>query len=174
MRIDNFLKNLSIEELIEVQSKASNIIHDFEDGYFYICEVRSYGRSWKERDIYNTHTLQELCNRYDGDEGIVNVYSNNPDLSNIHNYGVLKFIPSEDDFKKWKDYTYLKNSIPQLEKELIEWEERDKVDFKYRPKFSPIYSRENVDEMILELENFDMNFVEPKNYTTNTEEDGEG
>ena len=43
MRIDNFLKNLNIEELIEVQSKASGIINDFKDGYFYICEVRSYG-----------------------------------------------------------------------------------------------------------------------------------
>jgi hypothetical protein len=83
------------------------------------------------------------------------------------------FIPSEDDLNKWKKYTYLKNSSPQLEKELIDWEERDNVDFKYRPRFSPIYSRENVDEMILELENFDMNFVEPKNYTINTEEDGE-
>jgi hypothetical protein len=173
MRIDNFLKNLSIEELIEVQSKAANIIHDFEDGYFYICDVRSYGRSWKERDICNTHTLQKLCYQYDGEDGIVDVYSNNPDLSGIHNYGRLMFVPSENDLNKWKEYTYLKNSIPELEKELIDWEERDKVDFRYRPKFSPIYSRENVDEMILELENFDMNFVEPKNYKINTEEDDE-
>jgi len=36
MRIDNFLKNLTIEELIEVQSKSSGIIHDYKDGYFYI------------------------------------------------------------------------------------------------------------------------------------------
>jgi hypothetical protein len=113
MRIDNFLKNLNFEELLEVESKASSIIRDFKDGYFYICDVRSYGRNWKVWDIYNTHTLQELCYQYGGDDGIVDVYSNNPDLSGIDNYGVLKFIPSVEDHNKWKEYMYLKNSIPR-------------------------------------------------------------
>ena len=171
MRIDNFLKNLTIDELLEVQDKASNIVRSFKDGYFYICEVRSYGRNWKAWDIYNTHTLQDLCYQYDGDEGIVDVYSNNPDLSGIHNYGDLMFIPSEDDLTKWKGYTYLKNSIPRHEETLKEWEERENVPFQYRPHFAPFYSREDIDGMILKLENFDMNFVEPKSYITNTEED---
>ena len=170
MRIDNFLKNLTIEELLEVQSKSSGIIHDFKDGYFYICEVRSYGRNWKSSHIYNTHTLQELCYQYDGDDGIVDVYSNNPDLSGIHNYGVLKFIPSVEDHKKWKDYTYLKNSIPRHEEELDNWDKRENVPFKYQPSFAPFYTREDIDEMKLKLENFDMNFVEPKSYINNDEE----
>ena len=171
MRIDNFLKNLTIDELLEVQSKASNIVHNFKDGYFYICDVRSYGRNWKAWDIYNTHTLQDLCYQYDGDEGIVDVYSNNPDLSGIHNYGDLMFIPSEDDLTKWKGYTYLKNSIPKHEETLKVWEERENVPFNYRPHFAPFYTREDIDGMILKLENFDMNFVEPKSYKTNTDED---
>ena len=171
MRIDNFLKNLSIEELLEVQSKASRIIHDFEDGYFYICEVRSYGRNWKAWDIYNTHTLQELCDQYNGEDGIVDVYSNNPDLSGIDNYGDLRFIPSVEDHKKWKEYLYLKNAIPRIETDIETWENRENVPFNYRPTFAPIYSREDLDRMKLELENFDMNFVEPKPYVNNTEED---
>jgi hypothetical protein len=164
MRIDNFLKKLTIEELLEVQSKASGIIHDYKDGYFYICEVRSYGRNWKESDIYNTHTLQELCYQYYGDDGIVDVYSNNPDLSGIDNYGGLKFVPSVEDHKKWKAYMYLKNSIPRHEEELDNWDKREDVPFKYRPSSAPFYTREDIDEMKLKLENFDMNFVEPVNF----------
>ena len=170
MRIDNFLKNLTIEELLEVQSKASGIIHDFKDGYFYICEARSYGRNWKVWDIYNTHTLQELCYQYGGDDGIVDVYSNNPDLSGIDNYGALKFIPSVEDHNKWKEYMYLKNSIPRHEVELKVWEERENVPFRQRPSFAPFYTREDIDAQKLKLENFDMNFVEPKSYINNDEE----
>jgi hypothetical protein len=161
MRIDNFLKNLSIDELLEVQAKASNIIHDFKDGYFYICEVRSYGRNWKAWDIYNTHTLQELCYQYNGDDGIVDVYSNNPDLSKLDNYGDVMFVPSVEDQQKWKDYEYLKNSIPQHEETLKQWEERENVPFNYRPHFAPFYNREDIDRLKLKLENFDMNFVAP-------------
>ena len=170
MRIDNFLKKLTIEELIEVQSKSSGIIHDYKDGYFYICEVRSYGRNWKNSDIYNTHTLQELCHQYYGDDGIVDVYSNNPDLSGIDNYGVLKFIPSVEDHKKWKHYMYIKNSIPRYEEELDNWDKREDVPFKYQPSSAPFYTREDIDEMKLKLENLDMNFVEPKSYINNAEE----
>jgi hypothetical protein len=170
MRIDNFLKNLTIEELIEVQSKSSGIIHDYKDGYFYICEVRSYGRNWKNSDIYNTHTLQELCYQYGGDDGIVDVYSNNPDLSGIDNYGALKFIPSVEDHNKWKEYMYLKNSIPRHEVELKVWEERENVPFRQRPSFAPFYTREDIDGQKLKLENFDMNFVEPKSYISYDEE----
>ena len=173
MRIDNFLKKLTIEELLEVQSKASGIIHDFKDGYFYICEVRSYGRNWKAWDIYNTHTLQELCYQYGGDDGIVDVYSNNPDLSGIDNYGCLKFIPSVEDHKKWKEYMYLKNSIPRHEQELKVWEERENVPFRQRPSFAPFYTREDIDGQKLKLENFDMNFVEPKSYISYDEETDE-
>jgi hypothetical protein len=171
MIIDNFLKNLTIEELIEVQSKSSGIIHDYKDGYFYICEVRSYGRNWKNSDIYNTHTLQELCYQYGGDDGIVDVYSNNPDLSGIDNYGVLKFIPSVEDHNKWKEYMYLKNSIPRHEVELKVWEERENVPFRQRPSFAPFYTREDIDGQKLKLENFDMNFVEPKSYISYDDEE---
>ena len=150
-----------MEELLEVQSKASNIIHDFKDGYFYICEVRSYGRNWKEWGINNLHTLQELCYQYNGEDGIVDVYSNNPDLSKLDNYGEVMFVPSVEDQQKWKEYIYLKNSIPRHEEELKSWEERDNVPFRERPSFAPFYTREDIDVQKLKLENFDMSFVTP-------------
>ena len=167
------LSKYSIDELVELNNKVSSLISDYKDGYFYICNVRSYGRNWKDNWIRNTHTLQELCYQYDGDDGIVDVYSNNPDLSGIHNYGELKFVPSVEDHKKWKDYMSLKNSIPRHEEELDNWDKRENVPFKYQPSFAPFYTREDIDGQKLKLENFDMNFVEPKSYISNTEEDDE-
>ena len=164
------IEMLKLDKLVELRDELNSLIHNFKDGYFYICEVRSYGRNWSENGIHNTKTLQDLCHEYYGDDGIVDVYSNNPDLSGIDNYGVLKFIPSVEDHNKWKEYMYLKNSIPRHEVELKVWEERENVPFRQRPSFAPFYSREDIDEMKLKLENFDMNFVEPKSYINNTEE----
>ena len=71
MEID--LSDYSIETLIELKDKISGIIYNHNDGYLYICNVRSYGRNWNDNGISNLYTLQELCNQYNGDEGIVDV-----------------------------------------------------------------------------------------------------
>jgi len=155
------LSKYSIDELVELKNKVSWMINDYKDGYFYICNVRSYGRNWKDNCIHNTNTLQDLCYQYGGDDGIVDVYSNNPDLSKLDNYGDVMFVPTEEDYESWKKYEYLKNSIPRIEKELDEWDNRDNVPFRERPHFGPIYTREDVAQMKLELENFDMSFVAP-------------
>ena len=152
---------LKLDKLVELRNELNSLIHDFKDGYFYICEVRSYGRNWREKDIHNTNTLQDLCYEYYGDNGIVDVYSNNPDLSGLDNYGNVMFVPTEDDLQNWKAYTYLKNSIPRHEKDLDAWENRDNVPFKQRPYFEPTYSREDVANMKKQLEDFDMSFVAP-------------
>jgi len=159
MEID--LSKYSIEELVTLKNEISWMINDYRDGYFYICNVRSYGRNWKDYGIYNTNTLQDLCYQYNGDDGIVDVYSNNPDLSKLDNYGNVMFVPTEDDYEKWKSYTFLKNQIPRVEEELDAWDNRDNVPFKSRPYFAPFYNREDVVEMKLRLENFDMSFVAP-------------
>jgi hypothetical protein len=155
------LSKYSIDELVELKNKISWMINDYKDGYFYICNVRSYGRNWKESGIHNTNTLQDLCYQYGGDDGIVDVYSNNPDLSKIDNYGDVMFVPSVEDYEKWRLYTGLVNRIPRIEEELDVWDNRDNVPFRERPTFGPIYSREDVAEMKLELKNFDMSFVAP-------------
>ncbi len=65
---------------------------------------------------------------------------------------------------------YIKNSIPRYEEELDNWDKREDVPFKYRPSSAPFYTREDIDRQKLKLENFDMNFVEPKSYINNAEE----
>jgi hypothetical protein len=158
------LTQYTIEELITLKSEIENRISSYVDGFIYICNVRSYGRNWTER-VNNVHDLQELCFRYDGYDGIVDVYSTNPDLSGVHNYGDVKYIVSEDDYNRWKEYEFRKNTIPKISKELDEWDNRDNVPFNSRPYFAPIYSREDLAEMEKELAEFNMSFVPPASYS---------
>lgn len=155
------LSKYSIEELVELRDTISGVISDYKDGYFYICNVRSYGRNWVDRWIHNPYTLQELCYQYDGEDGIVDVFSNNPDLSKIHNYGNIMYVPTIEDYEKSKNYDFLVRTIPEAEETLAEWENRENVPFKYRPMFTPFYTQEDIDRLKLELENFDMSFVAP-------------
>lgn len=165
MKID--LSKYSIGELVELKNEVINMIDNYKDGYFYICNVRSYGRNWRDNNIHNIHTLQTLCYEYGGEDGIVDVYSNNPDLSMIDNYGDLMYIVSESDYTKWKDYEYLKGSIPEISKRLDNWENRDNVPFLHRPSFAPMYNREDLDKMVKELADYDMSFIAPTPYKPN-------
>ena len=164
MKID--LSKYSIEELVELQNKIDNTIHNYKDGYLYICNVRSYGRNWREFGIHNIHSLQRLCYEFNGDDGVVDIYSTNPNLSTIENYGDLMYIASESDYTKWKSYEYLKNSIPNISKQLDIWENRDNIPFHSRPSFAPVYSREELDVMVKNLNDYDMSFVTPTPYNT--------
>jgi len=157
------LSNLSFEELVELKGRVDSAIYSYKDGYVYICKVRSYGRNWTE-SVNNTHELQELCYRYDGQDGIVDVYSTNPDLSSIHNYGDLKYIESVEDYNNWYGYEQLKRLIPEIKKELDKWDNKDNVPFNQRPLFSPIYSRGELAEYELKLGVYDMSFVPPRDY----------
>lgn len=161
MKIENFLKNLDFDQLKEVSYRTEALISDYKDGYLYICEVRSYGRNWKENWILNEHTLQKLCYEYNGDNGIVDVYSTNPDLSKIDNYGCLMFIKSETDYELWKNHKSLIYDIKESEQQLDRWEDRDNLPFNQRPMYEPFVSREVISEMKLRLENYDMSFESP-------------
>jgi hypothetical protein len=162
MKLD--ITNYTIEELVGLKNDIVNRIENYSDGYVYLCNVRSYGRIWKEH-VYNTHTLQELCYRYFGDDGIVDVYSTNPNLSHIENYGDVMYIKSIDDYDRWKYYEYLKRMVVDTEEELDAWVKRDDVPFNQRPKFSPIYSREDLDGLKTELAEYDMSFSVPIPYS---------
>ncbi len=158
------ISNYSIEELINLRDKINSIINNYDDNYIYIVTVRSYGRTWKEH-IHNTYTLQELCYKYDGYDGIVDIYSTNPDLSQLHNYGTTMYIKSEQDYQKWEYYEELKRIIPEAEKNWEEWDNRDNIPFNQRPYFQPIFTKEDIQKMKTELEKYDMNFTPPTNYT---------
>lgn len=83
------------------------------------------------------------------------------------------FVPTEKDYEVWKEYDYLKNSIPHIEEKLGAWDNRDNVPFRSRPCFAPIYTREDVAGMKLKLENFDMSFVTPVSVGRIYDEEGE-
>ena len=163
------LNNYTISELVNLKNEIENRIYSFEDGFFYICNVRSYGRNWKERKG-NPYSLQELCYQYYGDNGIVDVYTNNPDLS-IDNYGDVMYVPTEDDYLNWKEYSYLKFNIPQFEKELIEWDNRENLPFASRPRFAPIYTQENIEAYKQEMLELEGTFVEPVRLKKYSEEE---
>ena len=154
------LDNCTFDELVKLKDEVESRLYSISDGFLYICKVRSYGRNWIERPR-NTYTLKELCYRYNGDDGIVDVYTTNPDL-NMYNYGNVFYIKSEEEYNLWKEWDYLTKNIPVMEKELEEWENRDNVPFKQRPLFAPIFSRESIDRYKKELEEYDMNFDKPQ------------
>ena len=158
-RIENFLKNLSIEELQQVREIAANLIHNYEDGFIYECRVRSYGRNWTENHN-NPNTVQELCYRYDGDDGIVDVYTDNLALQ-LENYGDTFYFPTMEDAERWRKYRFLTNSIPQWKEEWKHWEARDNVPFKYRPTFEPYMKEEKIASAEIELEQLTEKLIQP-------------
>jgi hypothetical protein len=161
------LEDYSFEELVELNEKISNLIYNYVDGYVYICKVRSYGRNWVDNTITNTHSLTELLQQYDGENGIVDVFSTNPNLDEVYNYGDLMYIESKEDFEKWSKYETLKYRISSVENELYEWETRDEKPFSYRPLFEPRHTRDNLNEMKEELINYNIDFTPPTRYHKN-------
>jgi hypothetical protein len=157
------LSNLSFEELVELRNKVENMVRSYKDGYLYICKVRSYGRNWTE-NVNNTFELEQLCYQYDGQDGIVDVYSTNPNLKDVHNYGNLMYIESKEDYDNWYGYKQLERLIPEIKDELIKWDNRDNVPFNQRPFFEPTYTRVDLAEYELKLGVYDMSFVPPKSY----------
>jgi len=153
----------TIDELVEMKSLLSSYIHNYKDGYEYLCKVRSYGRVWTEQ-VYNPQSLQEICWDWNGDNGIVDVYTTNPNLPKIENYGEVNYIKSLDDYNKWYEYTNLLNSINNITEELDEWENNNNLPFNKRSYFEPIYSRKDLEDMKRNLIKFDTNFSEPISY----------
>ena len=164
------LSNLSITELVTLKNKIEHIIDNHKDGYIYICQVRSYGRNWVDKSIFNTYTLENLVNQYNGEDGIVDVFSTNPDLSSLINYGAVMYIESEQDYMNWSNWEKLKDTIVSVEEQLTKWETKDSLPFKYRPIFEPLYTRDELNELKKELEEYDMTFKIPMAYSYTTEQ----
>jgi hypothetical protein len=159
------LTKLTMDELISLRNKIEGLIHSYEDGYLYICSVRQFGSVWEERPT-SLYSLKELCSEYNGDNGIVDVYTNNPNLEfpemEFYNYGDVMYIKSEDDYRDWKKYNKDKNFIDGVTQRLDEWENKDNVPFQYRPSFKPFWTREDLKEWIDEFEYTKWDFVEPR------------
>ena len=81
-----------MKELIKAYEDAlkisNNKYHDLckhKDGFVYIARIRSYG-SITHQIFSNPYILQLLCDKYNGEDGIVDVYTNNKKLE-LCNYG---------------------------------------------------------------------------------------
>lgn len=149
-RINNFLKNLTFDELKEVKSKVEDMMNNYDDGFKYECKLLSYGIK-STIILNNPYSVQELCNKYDALEGIVDVYTTNPNL-NIHNYGDTYYFPTLEDAEKWRLYTHLKSNIDTWKKELNEWE---------NPLFKPRYSKQDVENYEKQILGYEKEMIQP-------------
>ena len=157
------IEQYTIEELIGLRDTIDSVISNYEDGYTYICDVRSYGRNWRDKSIKNIHTLQGLCHEYYGEDGIVDVYSTNPNLK-VDNYGKTMYVVSEEEYNKWKGHQDLLYIVERIEEELSEWENRENVPFYQRPTFMPGYGVEDLNEYKNQLSEYDTNYISPISY----------
>jgi len=169
------LDNLKMDELISLRNEIEGRIQSYTDGYLYICSVRCYGSVWEERPM-SLYSLRELCNSYNGDNGIVDVYTNNPNLEfsemEFYNYGDVNFIKSEYDYREWVKYTKEKRFIEDVTERVSNWENGDKdLPFIRRP-FAPIWVKEQVDEFTEDFESKTWNFTEPVSMKKDYFQDG--
>lgn len=106
------LKKYTLKELKELKNKVENEIINFEDGYFYVCNIQSYGNNY---DIYlkNHIKAEELLNEYNGDNGYCYLYTNSPliTLSDSDSLDSIYYIENFELYKKWKDYQIRKRIV---------------------------------------------------------------
>jgi len=166
------IEKLNMGELIELRNRIQYRIDNYSDGYLYICSVRQYGSVWEERHS-NLYTLSDLCDSYYGDNGIVDVYTNNPNLKfpemEFYNYGDVMFIKTEYDYREWVMFKKTRNLIDSIREQVDAWEDRDNLSFRSRPMFKPVWSKEELEDEVKEFENKTWDFVEPVSMVLNEE-----
>jgi hypothetical protein len=77
-----------MQEIKELENKLSDLktkARNYCDGYKYVTQLHCYGSVHVDTHS-NEYAVEELCNQYYGDNGIVHVYTTNPD-HNISNQG---------------------------------------------------------------------------------------
>lgn len=86
-------------ELETAEQAVNNIrqqIRTIADGFTYVVCILSYGSKTWNTDYPNTFFLQELCYDYgSGEDGLVHIYTNNPNLELDH-YGCLRIFTLEE------------------------------------------------------------------------------
>jgi len=114
--IYNYKKLNNMEKLIEKYQEARNHANELyeeiletSDGFLYVTCLRCYGSlSWQTHN--NEFSVQDLCNDYYGDNGIVDVYTNNPN-HNISSYGDVTVMTEEEMVNMSKDNISMSNAI---------------------------------------------------------------
>ena len=152
MKIEIDFTEHSVEELRELENSISHYLYNRNDGFIYICEVRSYGNRW-ENVLTNELAVNDLCVKYDGYDGIVDVYTTNPDAK-IENYGEVNYIKSEEDYTKWKQSEVLMNFIKSTENDIERFNKGEKP-------FKPFYTEQDILGWRNELESLEWTYEEP-------------
>jgi hypothetical protein len=83
-----------IQSLEEKIFKLRSQLREHKDGFFYLTCLRCYG-SLNYKTYTNKFFVQELCDEYYGDNGIVDVYTTNPDHG-ICTYGDVHVMTLEE------------------------------------------------------------------------------
>ena len=86
-----------VEQYEQAQKRVSELysqICNHSDGYVYLSCLRCYGSLTWDNHV-NQFTVQRLCDEYYGDNGIVDVYTNNPNHS-ISTYGDVRVMSLEE------------------------------------------------------------------------------
>lgn len=92
MEMKNLIKRL--RELEDELYQVREQIRQTSDGFIYLTKLRCYGSiSWELHS--NNFSVQELCDEYNGENGIVEVYTNNPDHL-ISSYGDVVVMNEEE------------------------------------------------------------------------------
>ena len=159
----------SVEELRELQNNIAYYLEKRNDGFVYICECRSYGRNWKQV-LTNEVVVNDFCREYDGEDGIVDVYTTNPEAK-IQNYGEVNYIKSVEDYDKWKKSNQLIGIIKSVEEKLAKWNDRDNIPFHSRPSFAPIWNEQDILGWRNELETIEWDYEEPISINKNEDYD---
>ena len=105
-----------MKELIEKYETARDYantlfreILNTPDGFLYVTKLRCYGSiRWETHN--NEFSVQDLCNEYYGDNGIVDVYTNSPDHK-ISSYGDVEVMTYDEIINMSKENISMSNAI---------------------------------------------------------------
>lgn len=105
-----------MEKLIEKYQNARDYanalyqeIINTPDGFIYVTCLRCYGSvQWETHK--NEFVVQDLCDEYYGDNGIVDVYTNNPN-NKISSYGDVQVMTYDEIINMSKENISMSNAI---------------------------------------------------------------
>jgi len=101
-----------IKNYVRAKNKANKLyqeILDTSDGFIYLTELRCYG-SIRWSNHKNEFSVQDICDEYSGDNGIVDVYTNNPNHT-ISSYGGVTVMTEEEMFNMSKEDISMSNAM---------------------------------------------------------------
>lgn len=106
------LTKYTLKELKELKTKIEDKIRNFDDGYFYVCNIQSYGNNY-DTYLKNHIDAEELFLNFNGDNGYCYLYTNSPliTLSDSDSLDSIYYIENYELYKKWKDYQIRKRIV---------------------------------------------------------------